>query len=57
LDALELLLRPNFLSLELLLVVLNEVLLDFEELQVPVQLLQLLVLVLEVGVAAGVQRR
>jgi hypothetical protein len=57
LDALELLLRPDFLSLELLLVVLNEILLDFEELQVPVQLLQLLVLVLEVGVTAGVQRR
>lgn len=52
LDALQLLLGADFLALELLLVLLDEVLLDFEELEVAVELLKLLVLVLEVGVGS-----
>ncbi len=49
LDALELLLGPDFLSLEFLLVFLDEILLDFEELDVSFKLLELLILILVVS--------
>lgn len=53
-DSLEFLLRSDFLSLELLLILFNEVLLDLQELQIPFKLLQFLVLVLEIFDNGGV---
>lgn len=49
LNALEFLLRADLFPLELLLIVLDELLLDLEELEVSLKLMQLLVLVVDLG--------